>query len=94
VLARYVCAPAALATFPLRPTSRARPPLPALVLSFVRASNGLLAVEPHSCACIVVCSLVCVLVALASTMLTTRTQSVFIFFHAAFFALSFSRCCV
>ena len=58
LLVRYVCAPAALATFPLRPTSRARPPLPALVLSFVRASSGLLAVEPHSCACIVVCSLV------------------------------------
>ena len=58
VLVRYVCAPAALATFPLRPTSRARPPLPALVLSFVRAPSGLLAVEPHSCACIVVCSLV------------------------------------
>ena len=71
--------PVVLTTFPLRPTPRARPPLPALLLSFVRASNGLLAVEPHSCARIVVCSLVCVLVAPASTMFTTRTQSAFIF---------------
>ena len=80
LLARYVCAPAVLTTFPLRPTSRGRPPLPALLLSFVRASSGLLAVEPHSCACIVVCSLVCVWVAPASTMSTTRTQSAFILF--------------
>ena len=41
LLVRYVCALAVLTTFPLRPTSRTRPPLPALVLSFVRASNGL-----------------------------------------------------
>jgi len=56
LLVRYVCAPAVLTTFPFRPASRARPPLPALLLSFVRASSGLLAVEPRSCACIVVCS--------------------------------------
>ena len=79
LLVRYVCAPAVLTTFPFRPASRARPPLPALLLSFVRASSGLLAVEPRSCACIVGCSLVCVVVALASAMFTTRIQPVFIF---------------